>query len=636
MHRTTFVPRTLGWSLLVAFVLHACALTAAAQGLTQGPPQGLPPSLPSGPPPQEAAPPSASVLLVPMNTTKQVEMSTKQRIVEVRNENPKVCRVQSLLENPNAVLITGLVAGTSRVTLTDINRKTEILDVTVPSDADVARENARKELLDLLHRAVPTATVDVIAAPNNTVILSGQVGNVENVPTIIEATKSVFPNANVVNGMRVAGVQQVQLEVIVALVNRSESRLFGFSFLETGQHHFVASSLFPGNLNGLIPAPGASALLTPVASLASSPNAVFGIVNDKQAFTGYLQALRTEGLAKLMAEPRVVTLSGRSAEIQSGGSFDIVSSSSVNSTSLHIEFGTIVRFLPIVLGNGKIQLEVNPSVSTPNQALAASFNVAAGNTTFALDKRQVQVTVQMEDGQTLAIGGLIQNRINAAATKVPVLGDLPFLGTAFSTKSYTEAEEELIVLVTPRLVDPLACCQLPKYLPGQETRSPDDFELFLEGILEAPRGQRQVFPDGIHYQAAHKSGGTADMYPCGDSPRPHHLGGRCASGTCGTNGCANGSCGSTYPMVSGNATGYGNANVTSAVTKAAPDGTEMRSAADVVNDQAQAVQAQAVQATPQAMPTGPAPANLVPFNNGVQTRPSYPSSVVPAVLDDPR
>ena len=100
----------------------------------------------------------------------------------------------------------------------------------------------------------------------------------------------------------------------------------------------------------------------------------------------------------------------------------------------------------------------------------------------------------MEDGQTFVIGGLIQRSINSSTSKVPVLGDVPFLGAAFSSKSFTETESELVILVTPHLVDAMACDQAPKILPGQETRSPDDFELFLEGILEAPRGPRVVCP----------------------------------------------------------------------------------------------------------------------------------------------
>jgi pilus assembly protein CpaC len=105
---------------------------------------------------------------------------------------------------------------------------------------------------------------------------------------------------------------------------------------------------------------------------------------------------------------------------------------------------------------------------------------------------------------------------------VPVLGEIPFLGTIFSIKNYVEDEQEMVILVTPHLVDPQSCDQVVKVLPGQESRSPDDFELFLEGILEAPRGPRVPFPDR-RFVPAYKNGPTAGLFPCPDgrcAPKP--------------------------------------------------------------------------------------------------------------------
>ena len=122
---------------------------------------------------------------------------------------------------------------------------------------------------------------------------------------------------------------------------------------------------------------------------------------------------------------------------------------------------------------------------------------------------------------------------------MPFFGDLPFAGVLFSSVAHTEQEQEMVVLVTPYLVDPMDCKQAPCKLPGMETRKPDDFELYLETILEAPRGQRDVFP-GKKYKAAWKNDPTADKIPCGGD-----RGGDCGNGNCGSgsNGCANGACG---------------------------------------------------------------------------------------------
>jgi pilus assembly protein CpaC len=226
-----------------------------------------------------------------------------------------------------------------------------------------------------------------------------------------------------------------------------------------------------------------------------------------------------------MAQPSVTTLSGRSATLLSGGQQAVPQSGGLGTTTVtFIDFGTSLSVLPIVLGNGKIRLEIEPEVSQLNQAAGV---VANGVNVPGRTVERVHSTVEMEPGQTLVIGGLIQNTVAATTTMVPVLGEIPFLGTIFSIKNYVEDEQEMVILVTPHLVDPQSCDQLAKLLPGQETRSPDDFELFLEQILEAPRGPREVCPNN-HYVPAYKNGPTAQVFPCAEDGVP-----RCAGGYCG-------------------------------------------------------------------------------------------------------
>lgn len=521
MHRTSRLPRLWLGKILFVTLLLIAAFTAQAQ-------------MPEG---------GASVLIVPVNQTRTVEMSTKKPIMEVRTDNPKIASVKTVIGDPTRVMVTGLSNGSTMVTLIESKDRSETFEVRVPADDEVVRQENRRKLLELIRQSVPTAAVDVIASPNNTVVLTGTADNVEHVNTLMELARSFFGgNANVVNNIRLGGVHQVQVEVTIARVNRSEFRSFGFSFLETGQRHFLASTVGgAGSLAGSI----ASGVLSPAASLSATPNAVFGIINDKQGFVGFLTALRTEGIAKLDAHPFATTMSGRPGNVVSGGETPILTSSGQGAPNVTYKaFGTVVNFLPIVKGNGKIHLEVRASVSNIDQAAGITIPSGVGVTSipgFAV--RSAEAAVVLEDGQTLAIGGLVQNTINGTTSKVPVLGDLPFLGAAFSTKSYTETEEELLILVTPRLVEGMACNQLPQYLPGRETRSPDDFELFLEGILEAPRGQRNPCPNGIcSYTAAHRTGPTAGAYPCNDGTQPCNwfrgrtYGPNCGP-TCGPNGC---------------------------------------------------------------------------------------------------
>lgn len=283
-----------------------------------------------------------------------------------------------------------------------------------------------------------------------------------NMPTDPNAAATTQPaqtaprtSQKVINALRVAGVQQVQLDVVVAQVSRTEFRQLGFNFLSSRNSSFIGSTL-----NGLAAQPTAlgnvasgtaqGSILAAQGFVASttSPNIPFGVLNSNSGFLGFLQALRNESASKLLAEPKLTTSSGKQAFFQVGGEQAVLSGSSgVNGPGAAFQtIGTTLSFLPIVLGNGKIQLTVNPRVRTPNSAfgIQTSFGFVTG-----FDDKQVNATVEMETGQTFVIGGLIQNETVGIVNKVPVLGDLPFLGVLFSTKVYSETEQEVVVLVTP-------------------------------------------------------------------------------------------------------------------------------------------------------------------------------------------
>src|SRR5262249_22658720 len=195
---------------------------------------------------------------------------------------------------------------------------------------------------------------------------------------------------------------------------------------------------------------------------------------------GFLEALRKESLVKVLAEPKLITLSGQPAEFISGGEQAVPTLASGSAGGGAVSggefrpFGTTLRFLPLVQGHGQIYPAVEPQFTFPDPSNLFSAPIPGTNSVvFGRTTQRVRTAVIMEDGQTFAIGGMVFHSVNGSTTKVPILGDLPFIGTAFSTINYTDSEEELLVLVTPRLVDPLDCTQVPKLLPGQETRSPD-------------------------------------------------------------------------------------------------------------------------------------------------------------------
>jgi pilus assembly protein CpaC len=518
MHRIDRMPRAACWGLLLGLVLGGFSGAGAWA-------QEVPPA------------PRATAVIVPINGTQRVQMSSQKFIAKALNEKENIARVTGIQGEPTRVLITGLEPGITRVTLTDVDGKSDVFDVIVQFDVEYLRS--------LLKRAVPTASIEPIPAGNNSIILTGTVAHIEDIQVILDTTNSVVAGGNrVINALRVGGVQQVQLCVVVARVNRSELRSMAFTFFDQGQRHFFGSTIGgPGSSTSA----AATGISGSTSNITQSADLVLGFVNNKQSFFGFLNALRNEGLAKVVSEPRLMTLSGRTASLLDGGEQAIPVPAGLGQVGTQFEeFGTRLNFLPIVLGNGKIHLEIEPEVSRLDAASGTSIQgtIVPGRAT-----QRVHTTVEMEDGQTLLLGGLIQRDNNGQTSKIPILGDLPLIGAAFRTVSYTDDETELVVMVTPRLVDPMSCDQLPKYLPGMETRKPDDFELFLEGILEAPRGQRTICPDG-HYVPAWKTNGASAQYPCagngcGGAGFGFH-GGGCANGSCAGGGCA--SCGDVNGM----------------------------------------------------------------------------------------
>jgi pilus assembly protein CpaC len=337
------------------------------------------------------------------------------------------------------------------------------------------------------------------------------------------ATSPVGGNtANVINAIQIGGVQQVEIQVVVASVDRNEVRSRGFDFAVNG-----TTVNFSSVVSGLI---GSAGFLGGIPTVSPNANLVAGVVPAQ--FFPAMRALRTEGVAKFLAEPRVVTQTGRPASFLAGGRQAVLGpAAGINGPGVQYEnIGTQLDVLPIVYGTGQIWLEVSPSVRAVNNALGIT---TVFGTTPGFTENSVRCAVMLESGQTFAIGGLIQNSVQATASRVPVLGDLPFVGWTFSSLNYEERESELVILVTPRLVAPLDCSQVPRRLPGRETRSPDDYELFLEGVLEAPRGQRKVW-NGKCYNAPYKCDPSVCAFPCAGNvctgPNCAGANGACAPG----------------------------------------------------------------------------------------------------------
>ncbi|HMP02548.1 MAG TPA: hypothetical protein PKD86_09800 [Gemmatales bacterium] len=445
--------------------------------------------------------------------------------------------VQDNRQLPNLFVGKGIAIGVTTVTVEVDGEQPDTFTVRVDANLDYIR--------NLVATQFPTANVKITAGPTQgTYIITGWVESPEQVEPLRNFVMGFVPQSGtgvareqaVTMAVTVAGVQQVQLEVCVARVVRGNNRNMGFSFAHSDSQNFFGNALgslatlaqtasFPGRTVPTVNGLAASASLLP----SPGGNIQFGLTSDSAAFMGVLQALRQESLSKILANPTIVTMSGRQAEFVVGGEAPAVaagvggggdaSGGGGGGGAIQFRsFGTIVRFLPVVLGGGRIRVQVQAEVSRP-----AGVVTQATFTAPNFEVTTVQSTVEMENRQTLVIGGLLQTELDATTLKVPILGDLPFLGAAFRQVAHEETETELIVLVTPSLVESMDPSQRPARVAGHETRSPTDFELFLEGIMEAPRGPRDPFP-GRRYVPAYKL----------SEPFGNPMGEGCDNGACGT------------------------------------------------------------------------------------------------------
>ncbi len=336
----------------------------------------------------------------------------------------------------------------------------------------------------VLNMRFPFSNIKIIPISDQSVLVTGQVENALQVKQVIEIASKFYPEP--VNNLEVVGPQQVQLRVLVAEVYRTKLRSLGFNFLWTkidgDTVRYLTSTV--GNLVTLTATDAVSSVTGFQFALPNNDvNIMYGKLRSSEAFRAFLRALVEEGLAKVLAETTLTTFSGRASSMIVGGEFPIVIPGELGTFTVEFrEYGNKLDVVPTVLGSGRIRLEVRPELSEldfENGVLQAGFEIPA------LRQRRVDTSVEMRSGETFVIGGLISTTDSASSRKVPVLGDLPIIGAAFRQVKYTREEKELIIMVTPELVEPLSPSQVTGSYPGSESVPPSDHELFLLGRIES-------------------------------------------------------------------------------------------------------------------------------------------------------
>jgi pilus assembly protein CpaC len=293
--------------------------------------------------------------------------------------------------------------------------------------------------------------------------------------------------SKITNLLKVDAIHQVLLEVKISEVNRNSSMNWsaGLSYYKLGDDFggFISGSkgAVPAGSNYFdVAGTDAGAIITDF--VGSAANILLKIDNVNLA----LEFLEGEGLANTLAEPRLVALSGQEASFLAGGKFPYVTSTldtnGFKSDKVQFEeFGVSLKFTPIVQSNGLITLRVAPTISE----IVETVTLAGGNQLPIVDTRQLETSAQLHDGQTLVLAGLLRDNMTDAINKVPLLGDIPVLGSLFRSKSYQNEKSDLMVTITPHLVTPVKETQIS--YPGEFINSPNRLEFYLYGMLEGVR-----------------------------------------------------------------------------------------------------------------------------------------------------
>ncbi len=446
-------------------------------------------------------------------------LTLEARIAQAQVNDPEILVLTPLATNQ--VQIWAKKSGVTQVNLFDENKQVHTVNVVVLGDAT--------ELAMILQSEFPNVAIRVRPI-RGAVILSGKVEEPEEASRILRVAEAYFASdtssggsatsgsggatgapgspgggaasgggasgsgsggagggsgasgdPRIINNLTIGGVQHIVLRVKVLEVSRTKLRNAGMDFNQlAASGGFIASGI-----SGLLAtASTGNNTVNPMPIYGGQPTAgstmSFRVTNGGSSFFGFLNFLQQKDLAKILAEPTLVTLSGRPASFRVGGTINWAISGLGTASLSQINYGTNVAFVPIVLGNGRIHLEVHPHVSEIDLSQST-----AGQPPATTD-REVSTSVDMRAGQTLSIAGLVQTRIEAEHLGVPVISDVPGIGALFRNVKEQKNEVETLILVTPELGEPLDPQEVPPGGPGTGSTSPNDWQLYVNGELEVP------------------------------------------------------------------------------------------------------------------------------------------------------
>ena len=374
---------------------------------------------------------------------------------------------------PSELLVTPRRPGRTQLVLWDDQRISQALQL--ESDADM------REVQDKIDQLMPDSGIKVVDLGAG-VALTGTVRDAE---TAARAEQIARQYGQVENMLDLPGGQQVSLRIRFAEVSRTAGKEFGVNFgFDDGGDSIAGSNI--GQINPLSFFTNEDDIITGVNF--PDPNTgvqLFGLGSlNGDPFAYYINALRESNLLRVLADPELVVTSGEQGEFLAGGEYPVPVPQEEGIAIDYRQFGIRLAYEPVVLGDGRIKMRLLSEVSDLDQTIGVNVG---GVRVPGLRTRTTSTVVELRDGQTLAISGLIRSNAFASKSAVPLLGDVPILGALFRSTRYQRQETELVVLVTPRLVGALDPDVLPP-TPGQNWKHPNDVELMLFGQLGGDAG----------------------------------------------------------------------------------------------------------------------------------------------------
>ncbi len=403
-----------------------------------------------------------ATLDVPMNRAVVVESDVP--FAELSIANPGIADISSLSDR--TIYVLGKSPGITTLTLLDGSGRL-ITNVEVKVAADVT------EFKERLRQILPGEKIEVRTA-NDGIVLSGTVSSSQRLQRALDLAERYAPD-RVSNLMSVGGVQQVMLKVRFAEMQRSVSKSLSVSLGFNGGGSFGVNG-GTGTLNNQGALGNAMGGNIPFAN--DNVGAVLFGFNAGSVQVGLLlEALEQKGVVRTLAEPNLSALSGQEATFLAGGEYPIPVSQERGTISVEYKpFGIELKFIPRVVDGDIINLELSAAVSAIDPTNSISVN---GFSVSAFTRRETSTTVEMRDGESFAIAGLIEDEFLDNAAQLPWLGDVPVLGALFRSSDYQRSQTELVIIITAHLVTPTRGEALT--LPTDRVKPPSEKDLFLFG-----------------------------------------------------------------------------------------------------------------------------------------------------------